>query len=424
MGLRDALAEAVTIDEPISPILELSQSIRKYGSQPLLFTAVDSPSGWRVGSNGGTIVALEKRTGLTGLELVRNLQAAIVAKEAIPIVEVDRAEAKVCENKSETDLTSLPIPHAYQIDAGPYLSGAIVQVEVDGIRNTSFHRMLIRGKDEVTARLVPRHLHKIVHERRERGDSTPIAVLLGPDPIILLAAAISFEFGRDEMEVAAHLMHNLLGQPLRLVRLSNGIRVPADCEVAFEAEITCHDEDEGPYVDITGTADRLRKQPLIRFHDTWHRNNPILHALVSGGAEHQTLMGLPRLPMILREVEKVAEVTDLHLSGGGSGWLSGVISLRRPTKSQVKDAIAASFRGHPSMKQVVIVDDDVDVKDHDAVDWAVQTRSQADRDWHIMSGLRGSSLDPSRSAEGITAKVGIDATIPPDADRSEFIRHI
>ena len=83
-------------------------------------------------------------------------------------------------------------------------------------------------------------------------------------------------------------------------------------------------------------------------------------------------------------------------------------------------AIEAAFRGHPSMKQVVVVDEDIDISDPKRVEWALMTRWQPDKDTIIMSGQRGSSLDPSRAEDGVTSKIGMDATLTPGADKSPF----
>lgn len=74
------------------------------------------------------------------------------------------------------------------------------------------------------------------------------------------------------------------------------------------------------------------------------------------------------------------------------------------------NAAMAAFTGHPSMKQVIVVDEDVDIYDDRQVEWAVATRFQASRGLLVVNNAAGSSLDPS--AEGTTSKVAIDATRP------------
>ena len=87
-------------------------------------------------------------------------------------------------------------------------------------------------------------------------------------------------------------------------------------------------------------------------------------------------------------------------------------------------AILAAFAGHPSMKQVVIVDEDIDIDDSEAIEWALSVRFQGHRDLIVVEGARGSSLDPSVLDEGSTTKLGFDATIPFGADPQPFLRHI
>ena len=83
-------------------------------------------------------------------------------------------------------------------------------------------------------------------------------------------------------------------------------------------------------------------------------------------------------------------------------------------------AILAALDGHRSMKMVTIVNQDIDVADPDRVEWAMMTRWQPDRDTIILSGQKGSSLDPSRAEDGLTSKIGYDATLPPEVDLAAY----
>ncbi|MCH2358550.1 MAG: UbiD family decarboxylase, partial [Candidatus Poseidoniales archaeon] len=97
-----------------------------------------------------------------------------------------------------------------------------------------------------------------------------------------------------------------------------------------------------------------------------------------------------------------------------------VVSITPRTEDDPRAAIMAAFGGHPSMKSVTIVDSDIDISDPQRVEWALMTRWQPDRDTVILSDQRGSSLDPTRSKDGLTSKIGYDATIPLGADRRPF----
>ena len=124
--------------------------------------------------------------------------------------------------------------------------------------------------------------------------------------------------------------------------------------------------------------------------------------------------------MCIRDSSKVVECVDVHMTDGGCGCLSSVVQIIPKNEDDGMQAIEAAFRGHPSMKQVVVVDEDIDISDPKRVEWALMTRWQPDKDTIIMSGQRGSSLDPSRAEDGVTSKIGMAATLTPGADKSPF----
>ena len=284
----------------------------------------------------------------------------------------------------------------------------------------SYHRQLLRDETHCVARFVPRHLRTMYEMARANGDEVPIAVVNGADATVLLAAAMSLNENLDELTVAAALHNKLHGEPLRMVELPNGIAVPADSEYAMEARITLEMDDEGPYVDITGTVDGVRQEPVIEYDSVYHRSEPVFHALISAGVEHRTLMGMPRAPTIKAAVSKVVHCTDVYLTEGGCGWLSSVVQIRPQNDGDGIKAIHAALDGHRSMKQVVVVDEDIDVTDPSRVEWALMTRWQPDTDTVILSGQKGSSLDPSRNEDGTTSKIGMDATLPVAVNRGPY----
>lgn len=255
---------------------------------------------------------------------------------------------------------------------------------------------------------------------REQGRKVKIAIVNAPDPVVLLAAAMSFDDNIDELTIAAALHQKLYGTPLKLTTMPNGIVAPADSEYVMWGNITLQNDDEGPYVDITGTVDEVRQEPVIEIEGVAHRNNPIFHALIPGEAEHKTLMGLPRSPTIKSAVNKVVECLDVHMTEGGCGWLSAVVKIKKVNQDDPIKAINAALAGHRSMKMVTIVDEDIDITDPVRVEWAMVTRWQPDRDTVILSNQKGSSLDPSRNEDTTTAKVGFDATISLDKNPDDF----
>jgi len=204
---------------------------------------------------------------------------------------------------------------------------------------------------------------------------------------------------------------------------TNDSVVPAECELVLEGTITDELFDEGPFPDITGAYDIVRKQRVIKIKRVTHRKDPIYQAILPGAAEHRMLMGMPRETTMFREVNKVCACLDVRLTAGGSSWLHAVIKIRKEKDDDPRNALEAAFRGHQSLKHAVVVDDDVDLDDPDAVEWAVSTRAQFDRDLLLKPDEYGSSLDPSADqVTRKTCKAGLDATIPLGVSRGQFVR--
>ena len=419
MAFRDLLKGAPLDSEEVSVEFEMRDRSESSGGGPIVFDNVVEAPGHSAALNVLVRDRLCEVFDISPGELIDTL-AWGMANPSEPMI-VDTSDAEVLENRQDVvNLGALPIPWHYREDGGRYQSASVIIAEYNGIRNMSYHRQLLRDASHTVARIVPRHLRTMYETARANGDEISIAIVNGADATVLLAAAMSFNEDLDELTVAAALHERLHGQPLRLVRLGNGVSVPADAEYAMEARITLDVDEEGPYVDITGTVDGVREEPVIEYDAVFHRNNPIFHALISAGVEHRTLMGLPRAPTIKAAVSEVVPCTDVFLTDGGCGWLSSVVQIIPQNEGDGVRAIHAALDGHRSMKQVVVVDEDIDIADSARVEWALMTRWQPDTDTVILSDQKGSSLDPSRSHDGTTSKIGMDATLPLGVDKTPF----
>ena len=419
MAFRDLLHGVDCDDDAVSVNLEMFDRASASGGKGVVFSDIIESPGHRAALDVLVRDRLCEVFSVSPGELIDVLAWGMANPE--PPLVVDSTEAEVLQCRQEPiDLQKIPIPRHYQEDAGRYQSASVIIAEYDGIRNMSYHRQLLRGKRHCVARFVPRHLRTMYEKARANGDEIPIAVVNGADATVLLAAAMSFNEDLDELTVAAALHSRLHGKPLRMVRLPNGIAVPADSEYAMEARITLELDDEGPYVDITGTVDEVRQEPVIEYDSVYHRSEPVFHALISAGVEHRTLMGMPRAPTIKAAVSKVVNCTDVYLTEGGCGWLSSVVQIKPQHEDDGIKAIHAALDGHRSMKQVVVVDEDIDIANPIRVEWALMTRWQPDTDTVILTGQKGSSLDPSRDEDGSTSKIGMDATLPIGVDRGPF----
>ena len=420
MAFRDHLGAATVETSEVSLIHGMLHHSRASGHAMTVFENIPECPGHRAAVNMLTRDRLCAAIGIEPEAYIDTLGWAM-GQPSTPVL-VAKEEAPCFENTaSKVDLRQIPIPHHWPQDRGRYSSASIIIAQDSGIRNVSFHRQFLRDENHLVVRLVPRHLRTMVMNAREEGREVKVAVVNAPDPVVLLAAAMSFNENIDELTIAAALHEKLYDSPLQLVELPNGVQVPADAEYVWWGKITLEDDDEGPYVDITGTVDDVRQEPVIEIDGLVHRNNPIFHALIPGEAEHKTLMGLPRAPTIKSAVNNVVECLDVHMTEGGCGWLGAVLKIRKKNPDDGMKAIQAAFDGHKSMKIVTVVDEDIDITDPVRVEWAMMTRWQPDKDTMILSDQRGSSLDPSRYEDGRTSKIGYDATIDFGVNREGFM---
>jgi UbiD family decarboxylase len=322
------------------------------------------------------------------------------------------------------NLARIPVLTHFERDAGPYITSAVVHARsVDGeTENVSVHRIQVLDGKHVAIRLVPRHLFKLWRTARENGKDLDVAICVGVHPAVLLAASSPVPFGVSEFDVA----NALTGNCLRLVECVHvDACAPADAELVLEGRISATKEVvEGPFVDLTGSYDVQRKQPVVDVVGVMEQEDYIFTGLLPSGAEHRLLMGLPHEVLIWEAVSKVVPKTyAVNLSSGGSGWLHAVISIEKQLDGDGKNALLAAFAAHPSLKHAVVVDSDINVFDASDVEWAIATRFQASEDLILVKNARGSTLDSSADQEtGLTTKAGLDATRPFSKPREKFDR--
>jgi len=404
--LLNQFNETVVVKGHVSRELELTNTLFKEKMKPVLFENLD---GFRaIGNLWSTRERIARAMGVSPEELTKKMMQAMDSPSQPQ--EIDKAPFE--ENiLTDFDLRESAIPKFYPTDGGRFITAGVVVAEHDGIRNLSFHRLMLIGENKFAIRVVPRHLFALHKRAMAKEEDLKIAVAVGLCPSIMLSAAMNLEFGKDELMVANSLRQLCLNEPVCARKIRNGLLVPAFAEYIFEGRMTKEVHDEGPFVDITGTVDPVRKQPVVEIDRIYHRDDPIFQIILPGVNEHYLMMGMPREPVIQRAVGlAVPEVHAVRLTEGGCCWLHGVVSITKQKDGDGVNAIMAALGAHPSMKMVTIVDNDIDVFDDRDVEWAVATRFQGHKGLVMIENARGSSLDPS--ADETTTKVGIDATKP------------
>jgi UbiD family decarboxylase len=355
---------------------------------------------------GGHKAVMNLTASRTSLSLALGIDEAKIVKTLADA----QFNGKVVEDgelaMQKPDFTKIPVMHHFPKDAGKYLTSAIVFSRWEGVENASIHRMQVLDDHRVAARLVEgRHTHVMLKRALAKGEKLPIAITIGTHPAVTFASCTRVPTGM-ELPFAAEL----LGGTLRVKTCPNGVRVP-DAEIVLEGFITAELVEEGPFVDITGTYDPVRMQHVIEFTGMYTKPDFIYHGILPGGDEHKMLMGAPYEPKIYKAVAGVTEVRNVVLTKGGCGYLHAVIQIKKSTQGDAKNAIMAAFAAHTSLKHVVVVDEDIDPCNPNEVEYAIATRVSGDRDVMIITGVRGSSLDPCQLEDGTNVKIGVDATM-------------
>jgi UbiD family decarboxylase len=399
----DASGRLVHVKQPVSPKFEISAFLRKHDGHPILFENVEGSSLPVAGNLLSSMDLLCESLGFDKEQWIEQLSRAM--QQPGPITEGPGAFDYV-----EPELDRLPILTHYPKDQGVYVTSGVVFARRGKLQNMSFHRLSRIGPDRFVGRLVERRdLHSMYLDAKEHGEDVSVSVAIGNRSGVLVAGATSVPRGQYELGIAAALEHGIEVTSAR----TNDTSYPSDSEIVLEGKVL-HDETttEGPFVDLTNTYDVVREQPVVVIDRIALRKNAIYHALLPGANEHRLLMGAPRTPTIYRALAAAGiDVVNVFLTEGGSGWLDAVVSIRKRSDEDPRAAIDAAIRGHPSLKKVTIVDADVDVTNPHEVNYALTMYWEAGREV-VLRNVKGSSLDPMATADGIGSKLGLDATRP------------
>ena len=423
-SLRSVLAvlerdgQLVRLAEPVSLRYELSALLASVDDGPaLLFEQVE---GSRMPVVGGVMGSRPRIAAGLGLS-VGELQQRIVDALEAPLAPREVTDAPCQEVQvASPDLGELPIPWFFEHETGPYVTaGAIVARDLDtGAANLSIARLKPLGGSRAMVGIAPNH-HLAVLGRRaaQRGEPLPIAVTIGNHPAVLLAACLYLDLGADELEHAG----GLLGEPVEVARTTQGLLVPAHCELVLEGLLDYRElVEEGPVSEFHGMYEEYGPGVVATFQRLTRRREPIYQAVEPGRHREHLLLGgvaiAAGLAVQLRRV--VGAVREVAVPEGGAGRLTAVVSLEhgaRPGSAQ--RAMFAAWAAVSLIRTVTVVDADVDPWDHSEVEWARTAYARPDRDLLIVPGGAADRAEPLE-LRGRVAKLGIDAT-RKDADRAD-----
>jgi 2,5-furandicarboxylate decarboxylase 1 len=358
--------------------------------------------------------------GVEPAELLARFEDA--ALNPLPLQEVKSAPVQEVVHRQIDLAKLLPLPTHNEHDSGPYVTAGILITRNPrtGQQNVSIHRCQLSGPNRLGVLLLPRHAHMFFEMAEEQGAPLDAAIVVGVDPLTLLASQAIAPMDVDELTIAGALQ----GRPLPVVKcLGSELRVPAEAEIVIEGRFLPRvREPEGPFGEFPQYYGERGDRHVMEVDVVTHRKDAIFHTVGGGGLEHLLLGAIPREATLLAHLRRTfPNVLDVHLSPGGIMRYHLYVQIKKRQEGEAKNIMMGAFAGSFDVKHVVVVDDDVDIHNPTEVEWAVATRFQADRDLLIVPESQGSKLDPS-TRNGVGAKMGMDATKPLSAGEMVFKR--
>lgn len=324
----------------------------------------------------------------------------------------------------EIDIRKLPIPTHGAHDGGPFITGGVTisRDPVSGRGNLSYNRMQVLGKTTFGFNVNEwRHVMQFYKVHQAKGEPLPIAIAIGLDPAIMIAAGCRYD--DDELKIAGAIR----GEPVQTVKgVTVDLQIPAEAEIVIEGYLPpLTRQKEGPLAEFHGYYGELWESPIFEVTAVCFRENPIYQTIIPGWAEHIYIGNvLPREPLLLQFVRHVSKgVSGLHIPPYSNGF-SAIVQLEKSNPGEPKNVCLAAFTAHVNIKQVIVVDRDVNIYDPADVLWALTNRVDWSRDAFFVPGSQGHEMDPTADSRGVHTKIGIDATYKPERrDYGDRIRY-
>ena len=324
----------------------------------------------------------------------------------------------------QVDLTKLPIPTHFSVDAAPYVTAGQLTARdpLTGVDTTGFHRFMLTGKNRLGVSLHSRRRMYEFHKRaEEKGRSLPAAITLGIHPLHYMGSMV---FAYPPNVRKFEIIGGLFGEPYRLAKTGvQDIEVPAGAEIIIEGEILANvHEPEGPFSEFTGYASYRSTQNVFVAHRVRMRKDAMYHSVASGMSQDHILVScVTREGEILNTLRRnLPNVIAVHVPHRTCGAFLAIIKMKKSSQGEPQQAIMAALGTEFYTKYIIVVDEDVDIFDMNDVMWAVSTRVKAEKDIVFIPGSKGAILDPTSDPETFTVtKMGIDATRPLGKDFAE-----
>ena len=317
---------------------------------------------------------------------------------------------------NDLDLNKIPMIRPYSKDAGKIITlGLVITKDCETLTpNVGVYRLQLQSKNTMTVHWLSvrggaRHLRKAA----ENGKKLEIAIALGVDPLIIMAAATPIP-----VDLSEWLFAGLYGgSGVALTRCKTlDLKVPADSEIVLEGTITPGEVlPDGPFGDHMGYYGGVEDSPLIRFHCMTHRKDPVYLTTFSGRPPKEEAMMAIALNRIYTPIlrQQVPEIRDFFLPMEALSYKAAIISIDKAYPGQARRAALAFWSALPQFtytKFVIVVDKELNIRDPRQIVWAISSKVDPTRDVFILPDTPFDTLDFASEKIGLGGRMGIDAT--------------
>ncbi len=336
---------------------------------------------------------------------------------------------QIVQEGAAVDLGKIPVQTHWPGDGGPLITWPVVITKPCGVEavqvtqyNAGVYRAQVLDRDKLIMRWLP-HRGGAAHHRSwaQDGEPTPVAVVLGADPATLLSAALPLPETVSELTFAGALNGQ---RPAMVAAKTVPLMVPAHAEIVLEGYVSqTETAPEGPFGDHTGYYNKAEPFPVMHVTAVTHRKDPLYLSTYTGRP--------PDEPAVIGEVfnrlalptirAQIPEIRDVWLPPAACSYRMAIISIDKRYPGQARRVMMALWGMLPQFsytKMIVVVDDDIDVRNWDDIAWALASRMDPGRDVLQLENTPMDYLDFASPEPGLAGKIGIDATTKIDSETS------
>ncbi|PPR78545.1 MAG: 3-octaprenyl-4-hydroxybenzoate carboxy-lyase [Alphaproteobacteria bacterium MarineAlpha2_Bin1] len=326
----------------------------------------------------------------------------------------------------DVDLTKLPIQTCWPNEPAPLFTWPLVITKDENEKyNLGIYRMQLLNKNTVIMRWL-RHRggaqNFLNWKKKNPNEPMPIAVSIGTDPATLVAAVTPTPESLSEYQFAGFLRN----KKLELVKAKNiPLFIPANSEIVLEGHILPNElADEGPYGDHTGYYNSVEKFPIFKVNTITMKEKPIYLSTFTGRPpDEPSILGEALNEVFIPLIQQqFPEITDFWLPPEACSYRIAVVSINKDFPGQAKRimmGIWSYLKQFMYTKWIIVVDQDINVREWKDVVWAISTRMDPSRDITIIENTPIDYLDFASTDDGLGSKIGLDATnkIAPETNR-------